>query len=369
MSRKKPAKSLQGAAPEAQMAGLSTKIDGIDAKIVQLLNQRTRAALDIGQLKQKKSGEIYVPAREKEVLLRTQKLNRGPLKDSAIKAIFREIMSASLAAEKKLKVAYMGPAATFSHQAARSRFGTSVEYAACESVSAVFELVEKHGADYGVVPIENSIHGAEAVTLDSFLGTNLKICAEIILPVSQCLLSLSTRDRIKRIYSHPQALGQCARWLKMEMPGVELVSTSSTAKAAELAAVEKEAGALASSLAAEIYRLNIIAPNIEDVSGNQTRFMVLARSYGKPTGDDKTSLIFSVSHKAGSLYNSLQSFKKYGLNMTKIESRPSKSTAWEYCFFVDLEGHTSDRKMKAALGDLQKHCAFLKVLGSYPRAV
>ena len=347
---------------------LRKRIDEIDQKLIALLNERTTAATDIGKLKQSDGAETYVPAREKEVLTRVKQLNKGPLTDTSLHAVYREIMSASLAMERQVKVAYLGPIATFTHGAARSRFGASVDYLACESGADVFTAIENGSADYGVVPIENSIQGPEAPTLDCFVNTSLKVCAEIVFPISQCLLSRSPREKIGKIYSHPQALGQCRQWLRMEMSGIDQLPTSSTAKAAELASVEDGAAALASALAAEIYSLDIVADNIQDESGNETRFMVLGKSYGKPSGNDKTSIIFSVKHQAGSLFSALEAFRKFGLNMTKIESRPLKSRAWEYYFFVDLEGHAGDEGMSKALAELSEHCVFLTVLGSYPKA-
>jgi chorismate mutase/prephenate dehydratase len=277
-------------------------------------------------------------------------------------------MSGALASEAHVRVAYLGPAATYTHHAARSRFGTSVEYMACEEVSDVFDMVENGGARYGVVAIENAINGPVMPVLDRLVDTPLKVYAEIMFPISHCLLSKSTRKEIKQVHSHPQAIAQCQRWLRMELPGVELIPTTSTSKAAELAATQPGMAAIGSSLACEIYGLDVIAENIADLPGNETRFMILAREYGEATGDDKTSIVFSVRHKAGSLYDALKSFRQYDLNLTKIESRPSKAKAWEYYFFVDLEGHASDERVKAALDDLAEHCIFLKVLGSYPKA-
>jgi len=344
------------------------KIDNVDSRLVQLLNERTRYALEIGKLKKKDGKSIYVPAREKQVLSRVAKLNAGPLADKSIRAIYREIMSAALALEKNLKVAYMGPPSTFSHQAARSRFGGSVDYLSCETISDVFDAVEKQMADYGVVPVENSTEGAVTYTLDRMTETSLKICAELYLPVSQNLLSKVSRERIKKLYSHPQVLGQCRQWLQREMAGVDLIPVASTARGAELAAKEEDSGALASSLAAEIYGLNILESDVQDLSGNTTRFLVIGNSQNQPTGDDKTSLLFAVQHRAGALYGALESFKKFGLNLTKIESRPSRSKRWEYFFFVDIEGHADDKQVKKGLMDLSKHCALLTVLGSYPKA-
>ena len=347
---------------------LRNRIDEIDQKLIQLLNDRIKAAREIGELKKIKADGAYVPAREKQVLDGVKAMNEGAISNDSLHAIYREIMSASLAVERHTKVAYLGPCATFTHHAARSRFGASVEYVACESVADVFTTVEKGNADYGVVPIENSIQGPEAPTLDCFVDTSLKICAEIVFPVSQCLLSSSERKKIKRLYSHPQAFAQCRRWLRTEMPGAKQVVTSSTAKAAELAGQEKDAGAIASALAAEIYDLQVLADNIQDESGNETRFMIVGKAYGEPTGDDKTSIIFSVKHQAGSLYSALEAFRQFELNMTKIESRPLKSRAWEYCFFIDFEGHAADDAVAKALEGLSKHCTFVTVLGSYPKS-
>lgn len=347
---------------------LRKKIDHIDEELVRLLNARTRVALDIGKVKQKDGQGIYVPAREKEVLARVTALSGGPLKPESLRAIYREVMSAALSLEKSLKVAYLGPPSTFSHQAARSRFGGSVDYLSCETISDVFDAVEKGMADYGVVPVENSTEGAVTFTLDRLAETTLKICAEIYLPISQCLMAMVPRERIEKLYSHPQVLGQCRQWIQREMSGVDTIPVASTARAAELAAKEPNSGALASRLASEIYGLQILESDVQDMSGNTTRFAVIGHAYGKATGDDKTSLCFAVQHKAGALYGTLESFKKFGLNMTKIESRPSRSKAWEYLFFVDIEGHSTDEAVQKALADMAGHCALLNVLGSYPKA-
>jgi len=350
------------------LESLRNKIDGVDAKLVRLLNARTRHALEIGKLKRKGGKGIYVPAREKAVLASVVKLNEGPLSDKSLRAIYREIMSAAISLEKSLKIAYMGPPSTFSHQAARSRFGGSVDYLSCETISDVFDAVEKQMADYGVVPVENSTEGAVTFTLDRLTETTLKICAELYIPISNCLLSKSPRERIEKLYSHPQVLGQCRQWLQREMSGVEIIPVASTARAAEQASRETNSGALSSHLAAEIYGLNILESNVQDMSGNTTRFLVLGHDQNKPSGDDKTSVLFAVQHKAGALYGALESFKKYGLNMTKIESRPSRSKRWEYYFFVDLEGHAEDARVKKALSDISRHCALITILGSYPTA-
>ncbi len=346
---------------------LRQRIDELDAELVRLLNERTRAAMDIGRVKQESGAEIYVPAREKAVLDRVTSLNKGPLHNTSVTAIYREIMSASLALEHNIKIAYLGPQATFTHQAARSRFGASVTYEACQTIADVFVAVQKQEADYGVIPIENSTEGAVTHTLDEFLSTPLKICAEIFLSISHHMMAAVPRDEIRKLYSYPQVFGQCRQWLHDHMPDADLVAVSSTARAAEMAMQEPKSGALASELAAELYGLSILDRNIQDLVGNTTRFLVVGKTYGEATGYDKTSLCFGVRHQAGALCAVLDVLRAHGLNMTKIESRPSKSRQWEYIFFVDVEGHATDEKVKGALDALADHCAVLTVLGSYPR--
>lgn len=350
------------------LESLRKKIDTVDEKLVKLLNERTRYALEIGKLKSKEGKGIYVPVREKAVLARVAGMNQGPLPKKSLQAVYREIMSAALSLEKPLKVAYMGPPSTFSHQAARSRFGGSVDYLSCEAISDVFDAVEKQMADYGVVPVENSTEGAVTHTLDRLTETSLKITAELYVAISNCLLARIPRERIERLYSHPQVFGQCRQWVKREMSGVELIPVASTAKAAELASRESNAGALAGRLAAEIYGLTVLEPDVQDLSGNTTRFLVIGNDVNKPSGNDKTSLLFAVQHRTGTLYGALESFKKFGLNMTKIESRPSRGKRWEYFFFVDVEGHADDVRVKKALNDIARHCLLITVLGSYPIA-
>lgn len=347
---------------------LRKKVDALDAELVRLLNERTRVALEIGKAKDADAQEVYVPAREKAVLDRAAALNEGPLPPESVRSIYREIMSASLALERKVAIAYLGPPATFTHQAARTRFGGSVQYAPCETIGEVFSAVEKKSADYGVVPIENSTDGAVTHTLDQFTDTLLKICAEIYLPISHSLLAKGPKDQIRRLYSKPEVFGQCRRWLHENMPGVEMISSSSTARAAETAAREAGSGALASALAADLYGLDLLEQDVQDLGGNTTRFLVIGKRYGQATGKDKTSLLFAVKHRVGALYDALSAFKQYNINMTKIESRPSKTKAWEYYFFVDVEGHADDPPVQKALANLAEHCTLMTVLGAYPRA-
>jgi chorismate mutase/prephenate dehydratase len=284
----------------------------------------------------------------------------------SLKAIFREVMSAALSIEKGIRVAYLGPMATFTHQASIQKFGSSVEYIPSESISDVFEEVEKGRADYGVVPIENTTEGAVTHTLDVFSDSDLKICSEVFLRINHSLLSNAPLKKIRKIYSNPQVFGQCRNWLKKNLPKADLIEVSSTSRAAELASSEKAAAALASRLASRYYRVKILADGIEDFKINITRFLVIGRHVAKKTGQDKTSILFSIKDKVGALYEILSPFKKYHINMTKIESRPSKKKPWEYYFFVDFLGHQDDQNVKKALKVLERHCVFLKILGSYP---
>ncbi len=343
-------------------------IDEIDEQIVRLLNERTRHVIEIGAIKLKSGEEIYAPHRERHVLNRICKLNKGPLTNESLKAIYREIMSSALALEKTLTIAYLGPEATFTHQAAIRRFGTSLQYVPRKTIADVFNDVSRGRADYGVVPVENSTEGVVTHTLDMFIDSDLKIVSQIVLPVQHCLVAKCKRNQIKRLYTHPQALGQCRLWIQNNLPQVEIVDTSSTTRAAELAAAEPYAAAIASALAAERYKLNILAIDIQDNAENATRFLVLGRQCPEPTGNDKTSLLFGIPDRVGALYEALAAFKKYKINMTKIESRPSKRKAWEYYFFVDCEGHMKDKRVAKAIQTLQEQCTFVKILGSYPNS-
>ena len=344
------------------------RIDEIDAEVVRVLNERARHALEIGKLKSAGAGEVYVPVREKEVFDRVCRLNEGPLPEEALRAIYREIMSASIALERDVCVAYYGPEGTFTHQAARSRFGASVDYLPCIEISDVFASVDKRTADYGVVPIENSTEGQVNATLDELTKTPLKVYAEICLPVRHHLMARGPWEGIAKVYSHPQILGQCRRWLAEHMPRAELIPAATSSRSAAMAAGEPGSAAIAGRLAAELYGLTVLRENIQDQPGNMTRFLVLSRQVSRPTGGDKTSVVFKVRHQTGALYEALAPFREAGLNMTKIESRPSRVKAWEYWFFVDFEGHEEEERVKSALQELARHCEMLTVLGSYPAA-
>jgi chorismate mutase/prephenate dehydratase len=263
-------------------------------------------------------------------------------------------------------IAYLGPEATFTHQAAIQRFGSSLNYAPQKTIADVFTEVSKQRADYGVVPVENSTEGVVTHTLDMFVDSDLKVVAQIVMPIQHCLLSRSRRNAIRKLYIHPQTLAQCRVWLHRNFPQAEVIETSSNARSAELAARDKQSGAIAGTLAAQKYQLPVIESDIQDSSANATRFLVLGRKCPPPSGRDRTSIMFSIADKVGALHNALAPFRRYKLNMTKIESRPSKRKAWEYFFFVDCDGHREDRKVAKALELLGQHCSFAKVLGSYP---
>ena len=348
------------------LRSLRKRIDDADRQIVGLLNKRARITLDIARHKMDSGKSIYCPEREREVLKGVSANNTGPLSQEALKAVYREIMSGSLALEKSLKIAYLGPEATFTHQASLKRFGSQVEYVACDSIGDVFREVEKDSADYGVVPIENSIEGAVNHTLDMFVDSDLSICAQIILDISHNLLANCRKEKIKTIYSIQQVFGQCRIWLQENLPGAEKIEVSSTTRAAQTASRHKFAGAIASILASKLYGLKVVARGIEDSHRNITRFFVIGKTQTAPTGNDNTSLLFSIKDKVGALHDMLVPFKKYRVNLNKIESRPSKRKAWDYYFFVDLQGHRNQPMVKKALLELENKCKFLKILGSYP---
>src|SRR3989338_1140902 len=309
------------------------KVDLIDKKILELLNERAKASQAIGKIKIKKGQSIYSPEREKEILDRLKAMNQGPITEAAIEAIYSEIMSSSISLEKEVRIAYLGPESTFTHQAALKKFGASVKYFPCASISDVFAEVERSRSDYGVVPVENSTEGAVSYTLDMFIESNLKICAELYLPINHNLLSNATSLKtINQIYSIPQALAQCRLWLESNLPGVRLMPASSTAEAAKYVSqhvqFKNEIACIASSLAAKEYRLKVMAPSIEDTANNTTRFIVISRLEAKVSGRDRTSIVFAVKDRVGVLHDSLSYFQKAKINLTKIESRPSKKKIW-----------------------------------------
>lgn len=344
------------------------KVDGIDHKILKLLNDRSRVALNIGRIKKRSKKEVYAPLREKELLERLVRVNKGPFPDHALRFVFREILSASRALQSPLKVSYFGPEGSFTNLAALKYFGRSTDLMPEPSIFKVFSAVEQDRTKFGVVPIENSTEGIVGPTLDGFIDSPLNILGEITLPISHHLMARGSLKGVQKIYSHPQAIAQCRGWIEQNVPGIPVVEAESTARAAERAAEDGEAAAIAGEFAAEVYGLKILKRHIEDNSNNMTRFWVIGKKFPPRSGHDKTSILFSVKDEVGILYRMLEPFYKNGINLTKIESRPLKKKAWEYIFFLDLDGHYEEKKVRDAVRALDKRCLFLKLLGSYPKA-
>jgi len=347
---------------------LREKIDSIDESILKLLNERTKLALEIGKLKAESDSPTYVPHREQEIVNRLTAINKGPFPNTGLAYVYREIISACRSLEKPLTVVYLGPEATFSHIASIKNFGSSVIYKPMRSEAEVFREVETKRADYGVLAIENSTEGAVNPTLDALVRTNLLICAEILVQISHYLMAKVPIEQIKEVHSHPQVLAQCRGWLERNMRDVKLVAESSSAEAAKLAAKSDNIAAIGSSLAAELYGLDILAEKIQDIPNNMTRFFVIGHHYSEKTGNDKTSILFTVKHEAGSLAKALTLIANQGLNLTNIQLRPSGMKAWEYIFFVDMVGHIDDEPVKRGLEELEKVSILVKFLGSYPKA-
>ena len=345
-------------------------IDALDHEILARLNERAVHAKAIGALKAGDGAAAWRPDREAQVLARLTAHNTGPLPDAAIVGVFRQVMSACLALEQRLRIAYLGPAGTFSHAAVTRHFGQFVDAIPCATIDEIFRAGEGGQADYAVVPVENSTEGAVGRTLDLMYTTDLAICAEIKLRVQQNLLSNAPAlDRVVKVYSHAQSLAQCALWLARHLPGAPRIPVSSNAEAARLAALEEGAAAIAGDIAASIYGLAVLAAHIEDEPNNTTRFWVLGRHTVPPSGRDETSLVMSAANKPGAVHALLEPFAKHGVSMSRIESRPARTGLWEYLFFVDILGHRDDAVVKAALAELAAKAPFLKLLGSYPAAL
>lgn len=359
-------------AATASLKHLRSQIDKLDVQILKLVNERAALAAEIGSLKNDHGNVVFSPAREEEVLtnvLAALEKGKGPLDAGSVRAIFREIISASRALQKIDKVAYLGPEYSFSHLAAVERFGHAVEFLRVDTIAAVFEQVNRGHADFGVVPLENSTDGRVADTLDMFLRLpQLKVSAEVRLRVHHNLLCNCEQQEIRRVYSKPQALSQCRTWLAKNVPHASLIEVTSTAAAAELVSREPGAAAVASRQAAVRYNLRILFSNIEDNPNNETRFAVIGHQTGDRTGHDKTAVMFRIAHQPGSLVNALDVFKQAKINLTWIESFPARGPKQEYVFFVDFEGHYEDAKVARALKALQEHCAEVIVLGSFPVA-
>jgi chorismate mutase/prephenate dehydratase len=369
MTDRDPRAADADADAEAALRRHRDAIDALDREILARLNARAGHAKAIGALKAGEGGPAYRPEREAQVLARLAAANAGPLPDEAITAVFRQVMSACLALEQKLRVAYLGPAGTFSHAAVARHFGSFVDAMPEGTIDEVFRAVDSSRTDYAVVPVENSTEGAVGRTLDLVCNTDVGVCGEISLRVQQNLLSnAASLGAVTRVYSHAQSLAQCVQWLSRHLPVVPRVAVASNAEAARLAASEPGAAAIAGDIAASIYGLSVLAPHIEDEPNNTTRFWVLGRQSVRASGNDKTSLVMSAPNRPGAVHGLLEPIARHGVSMTRLESRPARTGLWEYLFFVDLSGHRDDPPVAAALAELRERAPFLKLLGSYPAA-
>ncbi|MCM8757137.1 MAG: prephenate dehydratase [Candidatus Omnitrophica bacterium] len=343
------------------------KINELDAQLLKILNERINIVRKIAEIKSHTGTPGFDPSREKVVVERLKKINEGPLSSREVEVIMETIFRVYRSYSGPFVVAYLGPPGTFTHQAALKRFGERDKYLPCKTISQVFQAVEKYHANFGVVFVLTSIEGLFTLSLGVFLVSDFVVLSELLLEIHHCLLSRSSRtSSVRKIYSHSQALGQCRQWIEENLPGVEQVETESTIQAVQRAQRSPGAGAIAPQTAANIYRMKILAFNIEDYRENITRFLVIGRNFSQPSGHDKTSILFSIKDRVGALHDMLVPFKKYNINLTRIESRPTRRKAWEYVFFVDFEGHKDQEKVKAAIEELSRQCVYLRVLGSYP---
>lgn len=344
------------------------KIDAIDREIIAKLNERIRLASEVAQVKLKTGAPIYVPSREEQVFQKLAAINEGPLTESAIRSIYREIISAMIALERPLKIGYLGPTATFTEQAAVKNFGSSLNYQPLPSIPDVFTAVEKGEVDYGVIPIENSTEGAVFHSFDMLVDSDLKIISQVYLNIEHCLISHGSLEDITTVHSKDQAIGQCRNWLGRNLPEAETVECDSTTQAVQRAAEDKTIAAIASQSASEHYRVPIVAQGIQDRSDNVTRFLIIGKQGSGKTGEnmDKTSIVVSISDEVGALEKALKPLSARGINMTKIESRPSRRKAWDYVFFIDFIGHWEDPTITEAIAEVKQHCVMVKWLGSYP---
>lgn len=354
--------------PNQEMNAVREKLDELDERLVLLINDRARLVQQIGKVKAAAGLQVYVPDRERKVLDRVKKLNRGPLDNRAIQLIYRELMSASLVLEKTPRIAILGPKGSYSHMAGRRKFGLSVEFELVASIAAVFDEVQRGHAEFGLVPVENSIAGGIGETLDALIDRDIKVCGELHMAVHHHLLGNVPIDSITHVYSKPEVFSQCQRWLLATGLTSKTVPVASSSVAASKAQSEPGGAAIASELAADLYQLGKIAEYIEDESGNVTRFLILGMNDTRPTTSDKTSIVFNVGHEPGQLVVVLDILKQAGINMTRIESRSDTRKKWQYYFLVDLEGHCSNQTINAALSDIENNCSYLKILGSYPQA-
>lgn len=344
------------------------EIDNLDSQILDLLEKRIDAAREIGKIKLEAGEDVYVPSRETKVFENLLKKNAGRISESSLRAIFREIISASISAEKKLKVAYLGPVATFTQQAAIKNFGTSVDYRPMHSIPDIFAAVELGECDYGVLPIENSIEGAVFHTMDMLAESDLKIVGQIYLPIEQCIMSRGSLAEVRKICSKDQAIGQCRNWIRRNLPNADIEYVDSTAIAVKYAHENPEIAAIASHIASDFYEVPIIESGIQDKKDNVTRFLVVGK-HESPKADNveyKTSVVLSLNDRPGALCDMIMPFNRYNINLTRIESRPSRKKAWDYIFFIDFKGHWDDEATKSVFKELNRTLPMVKYLGSYP---
>jgi chorismate mutase/prephenate dehydratase len=358
---------------ETELGALRDQIDALDQQIQKLINERAKCAQNVAHVKEQYANgeaiQFYRPEREAQVLRKVMARNEGPIANEDMARLFREVMSVCLALEEPLKVAYLGPQGTFTQAAALKHFGHSVQCESQISIADVFREVAAGSVNYGVVPVENSTEGVVTHTLDSFTESSLQICGEVALRIHHHFLSNEPKEKIQKVYSHPQSLAQCRQWLDTHWPNIERIAVSSNAEAARRAAKEANAAAIAGDAAAQLYEIAVLASNIEDMPDNTTRFLIIGVDKTQPCDDDKTSIMVSSRNQPGALYHVLEPFHKAGISLTRIETRPSRSGAWNYNFFIDFEGHCEDSNIQAVLGQVGKAASDLKILGSYPKAV
>lgn len=375
--RRSAAKASPESPPSLDLAALRKSIDGFDQRIIDLLNRRSKLVVKVGKFKQARGIPIYAPHREAEVLTRVLGHNRGPLLPRTIEAIYRELMSGSFALEQPLKIGFLGPEGSFSHVAAVRHFGQSVQFENLREIAGVFTEVQRGHMDYGLVPIENSIHGGIAETLDAFANNagKVHVYAEVQLAIHHALMANCAPSKVKRIYSKPEVFSQCRTWLATQYPQAELVSVASSSRAVQMVAEESErlgtdssAAAIGNALAGELYDVNVLFPRIEDDPNNITRFFVISRQPAQASAEDKTSMMFRTLNKPGALVSVLQVFQRAKINLTHIDKRPGGRTNWQYTFFIDAEGHEGDARVAKAIAAARRHCQELWVLGSYPRS-
>ena len=347
---------------------LRQEIDRIDTQLVELLKQRAHCVHQVGESKRASNSPTFVPERESALIAKLLKLNDGVLPEKSLLSIWRQIVSCSFHLEGNMRIGYLGPEGTWSHQAALSRFGDSVELIPYSSFAHIFAAVERNEVNYGVIPLENSTHGNVVQAMDFFAHTHLRICAQIHQSVQNCLMANTTANNIRTIYSHPQVLGQCSQWLQTNYPHADQIPTASSTAAARMAVENASSGAaaLGSPLAARLHGLNILAEQVQDIATNTTRFVVIGAQDTKPSGNDRTTICFTVPHKPGGLVDVLEHFRTYGINIFSLDSRPTRDRAWEYLFYIDVDGHETQEPLSTCLAELKAECPIFRVLGSYP---